>query len=231
MEMMREKLPSRFRVVVEDVAAGMTGIEALPWILTHGDVVADNIMVEPLGGHRGTGWQPGTLRGMLDWAESEYLPFGVGLYGVEELLGQDVRIYEGHGKARDKFAYYPEVGDLRRMFWQELEGAVPAFGTDRELRAAVERARLLGILLWRGFAFDDGKIDRVVQENRDEGEVQRLDMFLFGTDDPEMHEMVSSEIESRAKRAKESGATVTVSEKNEAPKRWNLTRRISSMLM
>jgi hypothetical protein len=183
--MMRDRLAPRFRPVVVDVLRDLERIEALPWVLTHGDVVSDNIMVEGNGGHhRGTGWWPGTLRGLLDWAESEYLPFGVGLYGAEELFGQSVPQWDGAGQLQSRFAYYPEAGDLRRLFWQELEGAVPPLATDRELRGAVEQARLLGILLWHGFAFDDGKIDRVVQEGRDEGEVQRLDMFLFGTDHP-----------------------------------------------
>ncbi|KAJ9161519.1 hypothetical protein NKR19_g2198, partial [Coniochaeta hoffmannii] len=239
-EMMREGLPIRFRGAVAEVLGAMERVEALPWVLTHGDVVADNIMVEPDGGtERGTGWWPGTMRGMLDWAESEYLPFGVGMYGLEEMLGQSVRVWDGEGRGwRERFAYYPEAGDLRRLFWQELERAVPVLAGDREVRDAVEKARVLGVLLWRGFAFDDGRINRVVQEGRDQAEVQRLDMFLFGTDDPEMmgHAQVApghGEMEGQG-GIKKPLVTVTVAEsekQSEVPKRWNLTRRISSMLM
>lgn len=244
LEMMRDRLPARFRPVALDVLGDLDRIEALPWVLTHGDVVSDNIMVEAAGGHhhRGTGWWPGTLRGLIDWAESEYLPFGVGLYGVEELFGQSVRVWDGAAdRVNERFAYYPEAGDLRRLFWQELEGAVPPLVNDRELRGAVEQARCLGILLWRGFAFDDGRIDRVVEEGRDQGEVQRLDMFLFGTDHPHMKgdaEVATAggaEREGRREGMKMPLVTVSETEKEKekgVPRvRSYLRRRISNMIM
>ncbi|OIW32976.1 hypothetical protein CONLIGDRAFT_160123, partial [Coniochaeta ligniaria NRRL 30616] len=255
LEMMRDGLPLRFRPVVVDCLKDLEGIEGLPWVLTHGDVVGDNVMVEGAGdgggsgggGSRGTGWWPGTLRGMIDWAESEYLPFGVGLYGVEELFGQSVRRWDEEGKGEgvvDRFVYYPEAGDLRRLFWQELEGAVPPLATDRGLRAAVEQARVLGILLWHGFAFDDGRIDRVVQEGRDEGEVQRLDMFLFGSDHPLARGDADSRVAAAATAGEKDGAArregrkkplVTVAEagteKEGGKGRGLLSRRISKMIL
>lgn len=252
LEALRDKLPPRFRPVAADVLRDLARVEALPWVLTHGDVVPDNVMVEPGGSaghhhhHRGTGWWPGTLRGLLDWAESEYLPFGVGLYGAEELLGQNVRQWGApdcdgrqQQQPRSRFAYYPEAGDLRRLFWQELEGAVPPLATDRELRAAVEQARVLGILLWHGFAFDDGKIDRVVEEGRDEAEVQRLDMFLFGSDHPlargdaDLRVVMAAEKEGRRKEAKKPLVTVaeTEAEKEGTKGRGYLSRRISNMIL
>lgn len=198
--MMRDRLPSRFRPVVEDVLGDLTTIEMLPWVLTHGDINSDNLMVEGRswnGKHGGTGWSPGSLRGLLDWAESEYLPFGIGLYGVEELLGQSVRYWhpgkQTDGEAKSRFAYYAAAEDLRRSFWNELQSAIPALGSDPGFRLAVEQARLLGILLWHGFAFDDGKLDRVVEEGRDDEEIQRLDLFLLGTSHPTM---VSNDISS-----------------------------------
>jgi hypothetical protein len=33
-----------------------------------------------------------------------------------------------------------------------------------------------------GFAFDDGALDRVVCEGRDDAELQKLDLFLLGVD-------------------------------------------------
>jgi hypothetical protein len=90
------------------------------------------------------------LAGMIDWAEGEYLPFGVGLYGVEEVLGRmvvDVPAIKGEKKRR-RFEYHPHAGRLREVFWEELEAAVPALVEDKELRKRVEKARLLGLLLW-----------------------------------------------------------------------------------
>jgi hypothetical protein len=191
--MMKDILPQRFRPVVEEVLGDLPTIEMLPWVLTHGDVSPDNLMVEGRsrsGRHRGTGWRPGSFRGLLDWAESEYLPFGVGFYGVEELLGQSVRHWhpgeQSDSVARSRFAYYPSAESLRRLFWDELQSAIPTLVSNRGFRTAVEQARLLGILLWHGFAFDDGKLDRVVEEGRDDEEIQKLDLFLFGTDHPAM---------------------------------------------
>ncbi|KAH8902544.1 hypothetical protein BR93DRAFT_972609 [Coniochaeta sp. PMI_546] len=228
LEMMRDKLPPRFRPIVVDVLKDLDRIEALPWVLTHGDVVSDNVMVEGNGGHRGTG--------------CEYLPFGIGLYGAEELFGQSVRSWDGRGAdgPQSRFAYYPEAGDLRRLFWQELEGAIPPLATDLELRGTVEQARLLGILLWHGFAFDDGRIDRVVQEERDEAEVQRLDMFLFGTNHPltrgdaEFRIATAGEKDGRREEVKKPLVTVaeTETEKKGAKRRGGyLIRRISSMIL
>lgn len=204
-EEMRDRLPVRFRPIVEDVLLDLEKIERLPWVLTHGDVSPDNIMVE--GGdattNSDTGWRPGSLRGVVDWAESEYLPFGVGLYGAEELFGQSLPQWERKrsstssgtlDEAKNRFAYYASAGDLRRLFWEELEKAIPFLATDREFRATVEQARRLGILLWHGFAFDDGKLDRIVQEGVDDEEIQKLDMFLLGTD---QQDRVSTDVGSR----------------------------------
>ena len=202
LEMMREGLPARFRPAVEDVLGGLDAVEALPWVLTHGDVVPGNIMVEgPAaaadeeddgndGNEEGVAAasrrrRPGSLCGLLDWAEAEFLPFGVGLAGAEELLGE-ASPAGGAGAGADgpypppgsRFAYYPCAAELRRVLWEELRTGIP----ELLLLAgdAVARARVLGILLWHGIAFDDGRLDRVVQEGRDDEEIQRLDVFLFG---------------------------------------------------
>jgi hypothetical protein len=113
----------------------------------------------------------GKLIGLLDWAEAEWLPFGVGMYGLEELLGEENK--EG------KFVYYPEAKQLRNLFWKELLLLIPELSRDSKTAALVKKAQRLGILLWHGIAFDDGKLDRVVEEGRDDQEIQRLDEFLL----------------------------------------------------
>ena len=163
---LRTGLPGRFRGVVERVAAGMDGIEALPWVLTHGDLGAGNVLVvvvvEGQGRDqdqgRARGWgrkmrrsevdekgrkkkkeeeeEEIRLSGLVDWAEGEYLPFGVGLYGVEEVLWA-VTAGDAAG-----------VAGLRGVFWEELEGAMPELRRGGAMREAVENARLLGLLLW-----------------------------------------------------------------------------------
>jgi len=146
-------LPSRFRAEASAALRALPAVEALPWALTHGDLVPGNVMVRTAGSPR--------LAGLLDWAEAEFLPFGVGLYGVDELLAD---------------------AGARAAFWAELAARIPELAADARLRATVEAARRLGVLLWHGFAFDDGSLDRVVEVGRDDGEIRRLDRLLLGRD-------------------------------------------------
>lgn len=169
---MRAHLPRRFQPAVKSALERLDDIESLPWVLTHGDVVPANIMVRntrvALSGEV-------VLTGFLDWAEAEYLPFGIGFYGVEALLGEPDR--DG------RFSYYPEAKELRESFWLCLEAEIPELRVDHGLgnfRRKVEAAHALGVLLWHGIAFDNGKLDRVVDEERPEDaeEVRILDLFF-----------------------------------------------------
>ncbi|KAK0753411.1 hypothetical protein B0T18DRAFT_385473 [Schizothecium vesticola] len=172
-------LPPRFRPVAARTLASLADIEALPWVLTHGDLIPSNIMVTSSGNGDGAP----RLTGILDWAEAEYLPLGVGLYGVEEFLGESRGGDGGGGKyppAGSTFGYFGCAAALRAVFWAELEAAVPLLAADGGFRESVERARVLGLLLWHGFAFDGGRLDRVVCEGRDDEEIQRLDVMLLG---------------------------------------------------
>ncbi|KAL7909522.1 hypothetical protein GGI35DRAFT_385348 [Trichoderma velutinum] len=143
---------------VSEAQSQLDSTEASDWCLTHGDVLPGNMMVDA---------KTGRLTGLIDWAEAEWLPFGMALYGVEEVLGEHV--------PSEGFRYYHDHEELRQVFWNKFLSL-----TRREaiqLRQ-VEAARKLGILLWRGIAFDDGKIDRVVEAGRDDSEIQKLRLFL-----------------------------------------------------
>ncbi|KAK6950051.1 hypothetical protein Daesc_008374 [Daldinia eschscholtzii] len=161
MELMAKNLPSRFRSIARSVLADLPEIEALPWTLSHGDFLPSNVMVDP---------KSGELLGLLDWAEAEYLPFGVGMYGLQELLGEDK---DGH------FVYYPEAKHLRNLFWAELLSQLPELSQNPRRVVLIRKAQILGIFLWHGIAFDDGRLDRTVQEGKDDGEIERLDAFLL----------------------------------------------------
>jgi hypothetical protein len=154
-----EELPSRFLPAVRNVLRNLQQIEALPWVLTHGDIVAANIMIHP---------SSGKLTGLVDWAEAERLPFGTCLYGLEEILGE---------MTTAGFQYHGDAEELRALFWTELQRNLPEL-EQQSVLDAVKLARNLGVLLWHGIAFDNGAIDRVVQEDRDIEEVRRLDAFL-----------------------------------------------------
>jgi hypothetical protein len=152
------------RTVVDEVQEALGDIEALPWCLTHGDLVPANIIVDPSSGR---------LCGLIDWAEGEYLPFGVGLYGLEEILG-----HTQHGV----FEYHPYHEFLRTEFWDSFNTALRREGCAiQQLEMEnVLLARKLGILLWRGIAFENGRLDRVVQAgaSSDDLELHKLHLFL-----------------------------------------------------
>ena len=152
-------LPARFQSTARIVLKQLHRIEALPWVLTHGDIITANIMVDPTLCN---------LLGFVDWAEAERLPFGVCLYGLEEILGE---------MTPSGFSYHLDADELRNCFWEELKTQIPELRQSRILEA-VKLARDLGVLLWHGIAFDNGAIDRVVQEGRDVEEIRRLDAFL-----------------------------------------------------
>lgn len=161
-KLLESALPERFRESASSNLKNWHEIERLPWTLTHGDFIPSNVLVQP---------KSGSITGLLDWAEAEWLPFGVGLYGLEELLGAEVN---------GTFTYFFEAKKLRRLFWSELLSLIPELHGDSRLLAAVREAQVLGILLWHGIAFDDGRLDRVVEEGIDDGEVHRLDAILLG---------------------------------------------------
>lgn len=173
LEQMCASLPPRFKPFLSRTWNQFDKItSSLPWVLTHGDIVPANIMVEPASSDTLAQGQEVVITGLLDWAETEYLPFGVGLYGLEELLGEN----DSHGR----FAYYDEENFLRDVFWICLEEELAAggFALARLSRDVIDDAHNLGVLLWHGIAFDNGKLDRVVQEGRDDEEILRLDLFF-----------------------------------------------------
>lgn len=157
LEMLSTRLPSRFRAVAKHLLSQLALIESLPWVIQHGDLVASNIMLDP---------STGQLSGLVDWAEAEILPFGICLYGLEELLGE---------MTSQGFLYCSNASLLRELFWKTLLQSIPELESNL---TAVSMARDLGVLLWHGIAFDDGKIDRVVEEGRDDEEIAYLDTFL-----------------------------------------------------
>ncbi|KAK4455802.1 hypothetical protein QBC34DRAFT_481047 [Podospora aff. communis PSN243] len=169
---LQANLPSRFHPTISRVLSSFPSILALPWVLTHGDFIASNLLISST--------PTPAISGLLDWAEAEYLPFGICLYGLEELLGESRAGIDREGQKYPApgsvFVYYEDAEELRGWFWEELLRLVPEVGKFKEM---VEMAGALGLLLWHGFAWDGGRLDRVVNEDRDEEEVQRLDVMLL----------------------------------------------------
>ncbi|KAK2032667.1 hypothetical protein LX32DRAFT_661038 [Colletotrichum zoysiae] len=192
LEVLVEGLTGEPREIARRAIGELANVEgSLPWVVTHGDLVPDNILVHPppWGDGNGAGGRrrkemrerAGGLVGLIDWAEAEWLPFGVGMYGLEEMLGEDVPVEDGShgtggGVGTTRFEYYPEAGVLRRLFWDEVGRVVD----DEEVIRRARLAQVLGVLLWRGIAFDDGALERAVDGERDWWDMQRLNAWLFG---------------------------------------------------
>lgn len=147
-----------------------------PIVLNHGDLIASNMLVDE------DTWQ---ITGLVDWAEAEWLPFGTCLYGLEFLLGyidatctstsdsaSDSETTTGH---KPVWRYYFDAPRLRELFWARLCDEAPGM---KDRMEDVLLARDLGVLLWYGYAWDEGAIDRVVNEKADAVEVECLRTFL-----------------------------------------------------
>lgn len=155
-----QELPLRLRPSALAALKQIRKLDALPWVLTHGDIVPSNIMVDPTSSR---------LTGFVDWAEAEVLPFGLCLYGLEELLGFMTSM---------GWMYCHRSECLRSKFWRKLLAEIPDLAGSLQALDALSIARNIGVLLWHGFAWDDGAIDRVVRDGYDEEEICRLDAFL-----------------------------------------------------
>lgn len=132
-------------------------------VLNHGDLIPSNILIDH------NTWE---ITGLVDWAEAEYLPFGTCLYGLEHLLGD---ISPALPESAPKWSYLNGAMQLRELFWARLIDAVP------ELEARMDDVRLMrdvGVLLWHGIAWDNGAIDRVVNDVDDVEELVKLRAFL-----------------------------------------------------
>jgi hypothetical protein len=137
------------------------------------------------------------IKGLVDWAEAEYLPLGMALYFLEELLlltpsspstpspasssTTPSNNNNPSSKQHNKLKYHPSASNFRAHFWKTLSRLIPPLRDDPSFRKRVQIAGIAGILLWHGFAFDEGLLDRVVADDdeRDGEEVGRLDLMLL----------------------------------------------------
>ncbi|KAF2261769.1 hypothetical protein CC78DRAFT_521253 [Lojkania enalia] len=165
LQKLEQHLPdSKLRRRARSVLHGIQTLKNWPVVLNHGDLIPSNIFVDDKT------WE---ITGWVDWAEAEWLPFGTCLYSLEFFLG--FMRTRRDGSEDLEFVYYDEVDVLRMFFYEYMEENVPALeGRKRELMLA----RDMGVLLWYGFAWDEGAIDRVVNEVDDREEVECLRKFL-----------------------------------------------------
>lgn len=128
---------------VKQIKDALDDIFTLPWVLSHDDLSGMNILVDST---------TGSLRGVVDWVDATLWPFGVALYGLEDILGfcND----DGwHWLDKDPFT-------CRKLFSTTLKAGIN-LRADRLV--TIEMARKLGVLLRHGFIWRDG--GQVVEQN------------------------------------------------------------------
>ena len=126
-----------------------------PLVLSHDDLCEMNIFVDPNTGH---------LTGIIDWAEARILPFGIALWGFENILGY----MDSQG-----WHYYSNHHKLENLFWQTFEEIVG--GVSEADRQAIRVARMAGFFLRYGFVWEDGVREIPVKEP--DSDLRYLDAF------------------------------------------------------
>lgn len=141
------------RARARDALSRLLAIEHYPVVLNHGDLIPSNILVDE------ESW---AITGLVDWAEAEMLPFGTCLYGLEYLLGgfEPTSSVDGIG-TKPAWRYCQGSDTLRDVFQKALTKERPTIEENIE---AMQCMRDVGVLLWYGYAWDEGAIDRVVNE-------------------------------------------------------------------
>ncbi|KAL3587855.1 hypothetical protein FPOAC2_13754 [Fusarium poae] len=137
-ERLSQVLPLRYQQNLKRVRVGLPLLFAssYPMVLNHGDLSEMNILVDPLTGR---------ITGVIDWAEAKICPFGISLWGLENILGS----MDSQG-----WRYHLHHCSLRAQFWRTFEEAVG--GVSEDDRQAIQIARMAGLFLQYGFTWEDG---------------------------------------------------------------------------
>ncbi|KAJ4315798.1 hypothetical protein N0V84_008202 [Fusarium piperis] len=162
-DLLARSLPSRFASNLDKIRKDLPSLfsGALPFVLSHGDLCEMNILINS---------ETGNITGIVDWAEARILPFGLSLWGFENVLGyMDSRGWH----------YYDNRRELEDLFWQTFWGeATNASDADSKL---IRTARLAGLFCRYGFIVDGKAVIRVVDESDASG-LPYLDAFCAAED-------------------------------------------------
>ena len=136
--LLSQALPFHFAESLRQVCAELPLLftSTYPLVLNHDDLCEMNISVDPNTGH---------ITGVVDWADARVLPFGISLWGFENMLGY---------MDSDGWHYYTNHCELESLFWQTFEVAIG--GVSEPDRQAIRVARMAGFFLHYGFVWEDG---------------------------------------------------------------------------
>jgi hypothetical protein len=134
LRLLAQDLPSRFSQRILGLLDDLECVfEQLPVVLAHGDLNEMDFLVDE---------SCGRLTGVIDWAEAEILPFGLNLWGLENILGY-MNVHGWH--------YFDQHADLKALFWKTFHSAVAADGAALYLQDAIDVAWRMGVVLRYGF--------------------------------------------------------------------------------
>ncbi|KAJ5630062.1 Protein kinase-like protein [Penicillium herquei] len=104
LDRMMNVLPSRFHPLLDTLQTQLPSLFAndYPMVLNHGDLLENNILVDV---------STGKLTGIVDWRDAEIGPFGMQLWGLENILGI---------RKTTCMAFHPRHMELRQVFWKTL---------------------------------------------------------------------------------------------------------------
>ncbi|GAM89997.1 hypothetical protein ANO11243_080370 [Dothideomycetidae sp. 11243] len=133
---MQQSLPIRFQKAIVQTLSDLHCLYQVdfPQTLAHGDLCMMNIMVDP---------QSGGLNGIIDWAAASIGPFGLGLYGLDSLLGT----MDSKG-----WHYHADAVAIEDSFWRAFRDSVGLIHHNDVCRIKI--GRTLGILLRYGYTWD-----------------------------------------------------------------------------
>lgn len=156
-DLLSRALPFRFTGNLRKVRAELPLLftSTYPLVLSHDDLCEMNIFVDPNTGH---------ITGIIDWAEARILPFGISLWGFENILGY----MDSQG-----WHYYNNHHKLENLFWQTFEEIVG--GISEADRQAIRVARMAGFFLRYGFVWEDGV--REIPAKEPDSALRYLDAF------------------------------------------------------
>ncbi|KAB8267485.1 hypothetical protein BDV30DRAFT_244286 [Aspergillus minisclerotigenes] len=160
LDILSRELPSRFTDIIRKIREELPMIFAptYPLVLTHTDLCEMNIIVDP---------DRGGITGIVDWDEAKVLPFGMSLWGVQNMLG----FMNSTG-----WHYRENSSRLRSLFWDIFYQNVDVVSSDE--RRAIQIAERAGLLFRYGFRREDGVSERPVNEQ--DSCIRYLDAFLLG---------------------------------------------------
>ncbi|KAJ5745824.1 hypothetical protein N7520_011006 [Penicillium odoratum] len=106
-ELLSRVLSSRHEENLNMVRGGLKllFLPIYPMVLLHGDLAETNILVDHNTSH---------LTGVIDWAEAKICPFGLSLWGLENILAT---------MNSTGWNYHPHQEALRLKFWQTFDEA------------------------------------------------------------------------------------------------------------